>query len=63
MSLEINQEFDTSPIISPTFLPNDGVEVGLRPKLLSDYTGQEKAKGNLQKSSKSSIIRFQKSFD
>ena len=47
MSIEFNQEFDTSPIISPTFLPNDGVEVGLRPKLLSDYTGQEKAKGNL----------------
>ena len=47
MSLEFNQEFDTSPIISPTFMPNDGVEVGLRPKLLADYTGQEKAKGNL----------------
>ena len=47
MSLEFSQEFDTSPIISPTFLPNDGVEVGLRPKLLSDYTGQGKAKGNL----------------
>ena len=47
MSIEFNQEFDTSPIISPTFLPNDGVEVGLRPKLLSDYTGQGKAKGNL----------------
>lgn len=47
MSLEFNQEFDTAPIISPTFMPNDGAEAGLRPKLLADYTGQEKAKGNL----------------
>ena len=47
MSLEFNQGFDTAPIISPSYTPNDAVEVGLRPKLLSDYTGQEKAKGNL----------------
>ena len=47
MSLEFNQDFDTAPIISPTFSPNDGAEIGLRPKLLADYTGQEKAKGNL----------------
>ena len=47
MSLEFNQEFDTSPIISPTFAPQDAGEIGLRPKLLADYTGQEKAKGNL----------------
>ena len=47
MSLEFNQGFDTSPIISPTYTPNDAVEVGLRPKRLDDYTGQEKAKGNL----------------
>ena len=46
MSLEFTQEFD-SPIISPTFAPQDAGEIGLRPKLLSDYTGQEKAKGNL----------------
>ena len=46
MSLEFSQELDT-PIISPTYTPNDAVEVGLRPKRLSDYTGQEKAKGNL----------------
>ena len=46
MSLEFSSELDT-PIISPTYTPNDAVEVGLRPKLLSDYTGQEKAKGNL----------------
>ncbi|MEE1327250.1 MAG: Holliday junction branch migration DNA helicase RuvB, partial [Oscillospiraceae bacterium] len=46
MSLEFSQELDT-PIISPTFAPQDAGEIGLRPKLLSDYTGQEKAKGNL----------------
>ena len=47
MSLEFNQEFDTAPMISPSFTPMDVAETGLRPKLLSDYTGQEKAKGNL----------------
>ena len=46
MSLEFSQELD-NPIISPTFAPQDAGEIGLRPKLLSDYTGQEKAKGNL----------------
>ena len=47
MSLEINQDFNTAPMISPNFVPMDAGEIGLRPKLLSDYTGQEKAKGNL----------------
>ena len=47
MSLEFSQELDTAPIISPTFAPQDAGEIGLRPTLLSDYTGQEKAKGNL----------------
>lgn len=46
MSLEFSQELDR-PIISPTFAPQDAGEIGLRPKLLSDYTGQGKAKGNL----------------
>ena len=46
MSLEFSQDIG-SPIISPTFAPQDAGEVGLRPRLLSDYTGQEKAKGNL----------------
>ena len=46
MSLEFSSELD-APIISPSYTPNDACEVGLRPKLLSDYTGQEKAKGNL----------------
>ena len=46
MSLEFSQELDT-PIISPTYAPQDAGEIGLRPKLLTDYTGQEMAKGNL----------------
>ena len=46
MSLEFSQELD-NPIISPTFAPQDAGEIGLRPKLLNDYTGQKKAKGNL----------------
>ena len=46
MSLEFSQELD-APIISPTYAPQDSGEIGLRPKLLNDYTGQEKAKGNL----------------
>jgi len=44
MSLEFSQELDTAPIISPTYAPQDAGEIGLRPKLLSDYTGQEKAR-------------------
>ena len=47
MSLEFSQDFDTAPMISPTYAPQDAGEIGLRPKMLSDYTGQEKAKGNL----------------
>ena len=46
MSLEFSGDL-SSPIISPTFAPQDAAEVGLRPKHLADYTGQEKAKGNL----------------
>lgn len=47
MSLEFSQEMEASPIISPTFAPQDAGEIGLRPKLLQDYTGQAKAKSNL----------------
>ena len=46
MSLEFSQDLET-PIISPSYAPQDAGEIGLRPKLLNDYTGQEKAKGNL----------------
>ena len=47
MSLEFSQEYDNTPLISPRQMATDAAEVGLRPKLLSDYTGQEKAKANL----------------
>jgi len=46
MSLEFSEDM-VAPVISPTFAPQDAGEIGLRPKLLADYTGQEKAKGNL----------------
>lgn len=46
MSLEFSQEIER-PVISPAFTPQDAGEIGLRPRLLSDYTGQEKAKENL----------------
>ena len=46
MSLEFSEEL-SAPMVSPVYEPQDAGEIGLRPKLLSDYTGQEKAKGNL----------------
>ncbi len=46
MSLEFSEELE-APIITPTQLSTDTAEVGLRPKFLADYTGQEKAKANL----------------
>ena len=46
MSLEFNDEMNV-PVVSPVYAATDAAEVGLRPKLLADYTGQEKAKGNL----------------
>ena len=46
MSLEFSQEPEDA-LVLPTYTPQDAGEIGLRPKLLSDYTGQEKAKGNL----------------
>ena len=46
MSLEFSEELAV-PLVSPSYAALDAGEVGLRPKLLSDYTGQEKAKGNL----------------
>ena len=46
MAIDFSENLD-NPIVSPTFAPQDAGEIGLRPKLLSDYTGQEKAKGNL----------------
>ncbi len=46
MSIEFSQEYE-APIVTPNLTAQDSGEVSLRPKLLADYTGQEKAKGNL----------------
>ena len=46
MSLEFSQEPEDT-LVLPTYTPQDAAEICLRPKLLRDYTGQEKAKGNL----------------
>ncbi len=46
MSIEFSEEL-SAPVISPVYAPQDAGEIGLRPKLLADYTGQEKAKENL----------------
>ena len=46
MRLGFAQKYD-APIVTTSLTPQDDGEVSLRPKLLADYTGQEKAKGNL----------------
>lgn len=46
MSLEFSQEFE-APLITTSVTPLDDGEFSLRPRSLADYTGQEKAKGNL----------------
>ncbi|MBQ6948065.1 MAG: Holliday junction branch migration DNA helicase RuvB, partial [Firmicutes bacterium] len=46
MSLEFYREFE-APLVTTSLTPLDDGEFSLRPKLLADYTGQEKAKGNL----------------
>ena len=46
MSLDFSQEFE-APLVTTSLTPMDEGEPSLRPKCLADYTGQEKAKGNL----------------
>lgn len=46
MSLEFSQDYE-APLITTTVTPLDDGEFSLRPRSLADYTGQEKAKGNL----------------
>jgi len=46
MSLDFSKEFET-PLVTTSLTPLDEGEFSLRPKCLADYTGQEKAKGNL----------------
>ena len=46
MSIDFTNEMD-APLITTSVTPLDDGEISLRPKTLMDYTGQEKAKGNL----------------
>ena len=46
MSIDFSKEMDAPLITTSATILDDG-EVSLRPKTLMDYTGQEKAKGNL----------------
>ncbi len=46
MSIDFSQNYE-APIVTTSLTPQDDGEVSLRPKFLNDYTGQEKAKGNL----------------
>ncbi len=46
MSIDFSQNYE-APMVTTSLTPQDDGEVSLRPKFLSDYTGQEKAKGNL----------------
>ena len=46
MSIDFSQNYE-APIVTTSLTPQDDGEISLRPKFLSDYTGQEKAKGNL----------------
>ena len=44
--MDFSQEFE-APLVTTSLTPLDDGEFSLRPKFLTDYTGQEKAKGNL----------------
>ncbi len=47
MSIDFTQDFE-APMVTTSLTPMDEGEVSLRPKMLHDYTGQEKAKENLK---------------
>ena len=47
MSIDFGNDIYEEPIVAKTFLSEDAGEVSLRPKLLKEYIGQEKAKRNL----------------
>ena len=46
MSIDFSQNYD-APLVTSALTPQDENECSLRPRTLSDYTGQEKAKENL----------------
>lgn len=47
MSIDFGNDIYEAPIVAKTFLEEDCGETSLRPKLLRDYIGQERAKENL----------------
>jgi len=47
LSIDFGTDIYEEPIVAKTFLHEDAQEGSLRPKALSEYIGQEKAKGNL----------------
>ena len=47
MSIDFSQNYD-APMVTTSLTPGDAGEVSLRPRFLREYTGQEKAKGNLE---------------
>lgn len=47
MSIDFSQNYD-APMVTTSLTPGDVGEVSLRPRFLREYTGQEKAKGNLE---------------
>lgn len=46
MSIDFSQDLE-APLVTSSLTPQDEGELSLRPRTLLDYTGQEKAKGNL----------------
>jgi len=48
MSINYSGDLEPEVITTTKVLPEDNGEASLRPKTLSDYIGQEKAKGNLE---------------
>lgn len=46
MSIDYSKNTE-APLVTPSVTPLDETEYSLRPRSLQDYTGQEKAKGNL----------------
>ena len=48
MSISFSEDAQEQVITSTTILPEDSAEGSLRPRLLKEYIGQEKAKDNLQ---------------
>ena len=48
MAIEFGQAMEEERIVSSTLNHDDELEGGLRPRLLHEYTGQEKAKDNLE---------------